>query len=319
MALAIVTGATGMIGTHLVRALRARRWKVLALVRRDSQTAALEALGATPVRTDLLDRGRTVAAVPEGADVIFHLAGASWNMGLMPDYLTRVNEDGLRNIIFAATDRRATCLVNLTDAVIYGPQESLLTEESPLADPRQLNHPYERTRRECEAIFGRAVARGLDAVSVVASAVLGAGLRPHHSMLFRILHERPDMLVPPGGRCFIGAEVLADTLIAAAEKGRTGQRYLVGGPPLSWHEVLERYAAANGLDTALKPYRKAGFLPSWLNRLGAGSSLDVNREDYRLLTRSQHLSCDLCAAELGCPPGDLDIALRALASTLRPL
>lgn len=320
MALAVVTGATGMVGTELVRHLRQLRWRVIALVRKGSDASGIEALGAGICRVDLLDRSAVTAAVPEGADVLFHLAAAPFNAGFAPDYISRVNEDGLRSILFAAVDKRVTCTVYLSDSVVYGFGTTVITEEKRMAEPEQLRNSYARSRRECEAILGRAMARGLDAISVLPAGVIGAGLRIYRAAPFREMLWADTLVVPDGGRCFVAIEDVPPALVAAAERGVAGQRYLLGGPYLSWRALLGQFAAVNSLPVRLRlASRLSEPLGRGLARLGLRrtGSFGMDHADAWLMSREQRISSDLAASDLGFAPSGLDGSLTGLGDSLR--
>ena len=96
---ALVTGATGFVGSHLVEALRSRGHQVTALVRSPSKAAALEPLGVRLVPGDLDDAGSLARAV-EGQDLVFHVAGlvAAKDEG----EFVRVNRDGTASLVASA-------------------------------------------------------------------------------------------------------------------------------------------------------------------------------------------------------------------------
>jgi dihydroflavonol-4-reductase len=318
MALAVVTGASGFIGTHLVAHLRALHWDVVALARRSSKTAHLAALGAKVVAVDVTDRSGMLAAVPTGVDVLFHLACAPFGSGFQDDYIARVNEDGLRNALFAATDKKTTCTVYLSDAICFGRVEGMIHEKTMLANPKNLQGAYARSKRECEAILGRAIARGLDAVSVMPSAVLGAGLRAYRAKPFHEAMAHQSVGTASGGRCFTDVSALAHLLVCAAERGMTGQRYLVGGPYQSWAEIMQRFIDVNGLSTKLSPTSGVAALIQYnVNRLKALSGRGTGQYvDDWMWQHKQQISAELSQSDLGFEPLIPDKALADLYSSL---
>jgi dihydroflavonol-4-reductase len=316
MAVAVVTGATGFIGTHLVAHLRSLNWHVIALARRTSNAAVLSSLGAEVVRVDVTDRAAMLAAVPLRTDVLFHLACAPFGAGFQADYMARVNEDGLRNALFAATDKKATCLVYVSDAVCYGAQATIIHEKTELASPQNLQGAYARSRRECEAIFGRAIARGLDAVSVMPSAVLGHGLRQYRMQPFQAVLESESVHAPDGGRNFVDVASFVPLLVRAAERGMTGQRYLVGGAYQSWEEILQRFVDVNGLSTKVSKQNSFSRATKILKKLGS-SVRSADRTDEWMWSLSLQISSEISETDLDFRPGDVDGALNALYAYTR--
>ncbi len=319
MALAVVTGASGFIGTHLVAYLRSLGWNVLALTRRTSKTQHLQDLGATVVPVDVVDRTGMRSAVPTGVDVLFHLACAPFGSGFQPDYISRTNEDGLRNALFAATEKKTTCAVYMSDAICFGDHSDLIHEKTALADPKNLHGAYARSKRECEAILGRAIARGLDAVSVMPSAVIGAGLRPYRALPFATAMADDALCVPSGGRSFVDVDSLVRLLVKAAERGMTGQRYLVGGPYQSWTEIVQRFADVNALSTNFGTQTAAGkLLKNSVTRLRALTTRNAEvTADAWLWSQKQQISAQISEADLGFEAANPDKALTELYDFLR--
>jgi dihydroflavonol-4-reductase len=315
MARAFVTGATGFIGTHLVSYLRSLNWNVIALARRTSNIAVLNSLGAEVVRADITDRSAMMSAIPTGVDVLFHLSCAPFASGFQTDYLSRVNEDGLRNSIFVATEKKVTCLVYMSDAIAYGEKADIIHEKTELAQPQTLPSAYAKSRRECEAIFGRAIARGLDAVSVMPSAVLGHGLRQYRMRPFESVLNQVSAQAPQGGRSFVDVASVVQLLVRAAERGMTGQRYFVGGAYQSWEDILQRFVDVNGLSTKITKVGRLDAVTSIFKRLKSSSKLIDPTDDW-IWARELHLSPEISQTDLDFQPGDINAALKSLFTYL---
>ena len=117
MTSALVTGATGLVGSHIVERLLRDGWRVRALVR--SPSPELTALGVETVLGDVLDADR-VAGAAAGIDVIFHTAAAVMSRGGWETF-RRLNVDGTRNVIAAAA-RASARLMHLSSVAVYGPR-----------------------------------------------------------------------------------------------------------------------------------------------------------------------------------------------------
>jgi dihydroflavonol-4-reductase len=315
MAVAVVTGATGFIGHHLIAHLRALNWQVIGLARQAANTDMLASMGAQIIRVDVTDRAKILAAVPLGADVLFHLACAPFGAGLQADYLARVNEDGLRNVLFAATDKKVTCTIYMSDAICYGEQASIIDEHTPMAPLSMLPSPYARSRRECEAIFGRAIARGLEAVSLMSGAIIGDGLRFYRRQFFEAAIKLTSVQAPTGGHNFVDVESVVQALIRAAERGMTGQRYFVGGTYQSWEEMLQRFIKVNGLSTKVTQAGYLGQFTKILNNLLPTTKSVDHRDDW-IWSHQLHLSTNMSQTDLGFQPRDIDAALKKLYASI---
>ena len=117
MRTALVTGATGQVGSHIVEQLVADGWSVRGLARSDASAALVTQLGATPLRGDIFDRGSLIAAA-RGVDVIFHTAAAITERGGWESYC-RTNVDGTAAIIDTAAVSGAR-LLHLSSVAVYG-------------------------------------------------------------------------------------------------------------------------------------------------------------------------------------------------------
>src|SRR4051812_13464849 len=114
---ALVTGATGLVGSHIVERLVRDGWSVRGLSRSDAARATITALGAEPVTGDVLDRGSMVTA-SKGVDAIFHTAAAITQRGGWESYRV-MNVEGTAAVIEAA-ERSAARLLHLSSVAVYG-------------------------------------------------------------------------------------------------------------------------------------------------------------------------------------------------------
>ena len=253
MATAFVTGASGFVGRHLVRHLRALKWHVVCLVRPTADITDLQASGAIVITGDAASRDCLLRVMPLNTDVVFQLAGIQNMPSYMPVNLMQFNETALRASIFAAVEKRAKSFVFLSDALVYGFPGIVFDETLAMPDPDPARIPcaYVRSKRDCESIMKRAVLRGLDAMVVNPGPIVGPNMSAAASI------SRPQFLtnhkhthIPAGSRCFVDVETVIKTLLAAAERGVAGENYLIGGPLLSWHEA---FAAIRHDDTAQMP------------------------------------------------------------------
>jgi nucleoside-diphosphate-sugar epimerase len=224
---ALVTGATGLVGTHLIQRLRADGWKVKALVRDAARAGALSRADVVLATADTLDpTGFALAA--RGCDVVFHAAAAVTPRGGWEAF-SRPNVEGTRNAIAAAASAKAR-LVHVSSVAVYGSAEryasGVTSEDSPLANIPSGSF-YARSKRESEALVMEAHAAGRVWATAVRPAVIyGTYDRQFVPRLARLLRHGVAPLVG-GGRstlAVVHAANVADGMVRAAVTDMAGGR-----------------------------------------------------------------------------------------------
>lgn len=299
---ALVTGATGLVGSNLVRVLLERGETVRVLVRPGSDPRPLEGLAVERASGDLRDEESVVRAA-SGVDVVFH-AAASVRIGTRGLAAMRaVNVEGARRAAGAARQAGARLVhVSSVDALGFGTRDRPADEECP-PDPR-IRVPYVLTKREAEAAVRAETARGLDAVIVNPVFVLGAwDWKPSSGQLLRAIARGEGRLAPPGGNDFCHAGDLARGIVAAAARGRTGERYILGGEALGYREAFALFAEITGgpppLATVPAPVaRAAGRVAGILGAL-VGHEPRLNAASAALGCMPHHFDDRKARAELG--------------------
>lgn len=260
---ALVTGATGLIGSQLVRSLAAKGWEVRAFVRPSSSLVHLRDLELERAVGDLLEPSSLRGAL-RGVDIVYHLAGETGSARPAGESSYQVNVEGTANILEASKEVGLRRFVHVSSAVTLGPT----TPESPRreTDPPHVGptSPYVESKRRSEALALTAAAEGLPVVVVSPSLVLGLGpaRRPLRGPIAEALQGRPRWIVP-GGTNVVDVADLVFCLEAAPERGEVGGRYVVGGENLSWMELYRRIDSLTGA----RPQRWP--LPEGLLRLAA--------------------------------------------------
>lgn len=223
--IAAVTGAAGHLGGNLVRALLARGHSVRALVRGDAR--ALDGLDVVTVRGDVRDPG-AVDALLDGAEAVFHLA-AKVSIDPRDDAeVLALNVQGTRLVA-------ERCVVRTVRLVHFSSIHALTSHDGPIDEGRPLAEAsafaYDRSKAAAERRILDGMARGLDAVIVNPTAVIGPfDFKPSHTgQMLRQLAGRKLPALVRGGFDWVDARDVAAGAIAAAEKGRSGERYLLSG------------------------------------------------------------------------------------------
>lgn len=309
---AFVTGATGFVGHNLVDELRAAGWNVVALARRDSDTRHLHEAGVELRDGSVTDAASLLAAMPDEIDAVFHVAGNTslWKRG---DALqTLVNVGGTANVVRAAIARRARKLVHTSSVGAFGHHHERIVESTPSnAASSWIN--YIRTKHAAELEVLKGVADGLDATIINPPHIVGPHDRRNWSRLFRMVRDGSLPGIPPGAGSWCHVREVARAHIAAVEKGRTGERYLLGGVDASYLETLQAIGRIVGKPVPRKPLPvfllKAVALVNDLVSNVTRREPDLTPEGAELVCERIQTDCGKAVRELGYRPVPLETML----------
>jgi dihydroflavonol-4-reductase len=310
----LVTGATGHLGGNLVRALLDEGRDVRALVRDDVRT--LEGLDVERVRGDILEPS-SLAPAMEGAEVVYHLAGAISVAGDPGGVMHRTNVEGTANVVAACLEAGVRKLVHFSSIHAFSahPADQVIDETRAPAGGKHAI-AYDRTKAAGDAEVQAGVARGLDAVIVNPGAVIGPWdykPSPMGEVVLDWCHRRMPALLAAGFNWVDARDVVAGAM-AAEKRGRTGERYLLTG---DWQTVVELATLVEEFSGVKRP----GFVsPMWLAMIGAPFVTAVSRltgkrprytlESLKVLRGHRHVSHQKATDELG-------YATRPLTDTIR--
>ena len=227
-----VTGATGHVGGNLVRVLLERRRRVRALVLPDDPAQTLVGLDVERVHGRIDDLPSLRDAF-DGADVVFHLAARISVSDREDPLLRAINVDGVRNVVTACLDRKVRRLVHVSSFHALSPLTSgqPIDERAEFCDGVPGVPPYNRSKAEGEREVSAGIARGLDAVIVSPTGVIGPN-DPAPSRMGRFFLDLCARRLPGtvrGGSNWVDVRDLVAGLLAAEARGRTGERYILGG------------------------------------------------------------------------------------------
>jgi len=225
---AFVTGGTGFVGLNLVRELMVRGWDVTALHRPSSDLKLLKRFRPKLAVGELSDVDSLIAAIPSGTDTVFHVAGNTnmWRGGNAQQ--TRDNVEGTRNVVDAALAKKVRRLIVTSSISAYGLVDGEIDEETPsLAANSKVN--YQKTKWQAQEIALAAIPRGLEVVILQPGAIMGPYDIGTWSRLFFMVRDGKLPGVPPSMLTFTHVREVVAAHIAAADKGRNGARYLLGG------------------------------------------------------------------------------------------
>jgi len=246
-----VTGATGFIGANLVHELNARGHQVKALHRPGSDLRGLHGAAYEPVIGDVSDRAALERGM-KGCDWCFHVAASYhlWLRDYRPMYVANV--EGTRNVLAAAEAAGCTRIVYTSTVGCIGlPRRSAgsqvpSTEDTPVSEAQMSNH-YKRSKWLAERVAMECAARGAPVVIVNPSAPVGprdVKPTPTGQVIVDFLNRRMPAYLDTGLN-WVHVRDVAVGHILAAEKGRVGERYILGNAQGNWtmreaFKVLER-------------------------------------------------------------------------------
>ncbi len=310
----LVTGATGLLGNNLVRMAIERGDQVRAIVRSGSPSVPLDDLPIERSACGLDDQDGLDRAA-EGQQIVLHSAGfvrIGWS-GL--DEARRVNVEGTRRIARAAR-RAGARLVHISTvntlalATSTGPAD----ERTPIAG--QVPCAYVVSKREAEAAVRDEIAQGLDAVIVHPGFMLGPwDWKPSSGkMLLEVARHRPPF-APAGGCSVVDVRDVARGVLAAAERGRCGEGYILAGVNLSYLALWKRMAKRAGVRGPIAPLlrpvgRGVGAVGDLWARL-SGAETDINSAALRMGSQFHYYRSDKAARELDYRFGTVDDAIDA--------
>src|SRR5438270_8902559 len=319
---ACVTGATGFVGAHVVRAL-AERGDDVRVVYRDPKR--LRALGGTKYRrakTDVLDY-KAMRRALRGRDVLFHVAG---NVASSPvQRVWELNAEGPVVAVEAAAAEGVTRVVLTSTISAIGLADGDGPADESTRYPKDwLGLVYPDSKHAGErAALEAAERHGIELVVVNPAYVLGVPVdrsQPGETSTRTIGNYLRGRLpgVIDASMNFVDVEDVAVGHVLAAERGKPGERYIVGGENLTWPQLIDRVAELSGVHYPIMA------LPAGIGRVGRvrealGLPGPISAEAENLMAKDWRFSSKKARRELGYQPRPLDETLRATIEWYREL
>ena len=319
---ALVTGGTGFLGEHVVRALVEGGHRARVVAR--SRSKIFDDLGdaVQQVAGDVCEPDPRMF---DGVGLVYHLAGF---VSRDPDDATqmmRVHVDGTRAVLRAAAEAgvRRVVVASSSGTIAVSEAEQLHDEESGYATEVVAKWPYYVSKIYQEKVALELGAElGLEVVVVSPSLLLGPGDRRLSSTkdVHRFLRGQIPV-IPSGGVNFVDVRDAAAATIAAAERGKPGERYLLGGPNWTCKRFfgrLERVAKVRGprLKLPKRLSELGASLMSWAYET-AGRESPIDRMSVEMGEHFWYIDSSKAERELGFEPRDPQLTLHDTVSYLR--
>jgi dihydroflavonol-4-reductase len=302
---ALVTGATGFVGAAVARALLAAGWEVRVLVRGGSDRSNLQHLAVEAVEGDLAEVVSLERALA-GCAGLFHVA-ADYRLGARdPKPLYRTNVEGTRNILNAARTAGVGRVVYTSSVATIGiPADgSPGNERTPVALGNMIGH-YKRSKYLAEEVVMDAARMGMSVVIVNPSTPVGPGdikPTPTGQLVLDAACGRMPAYVDTGLNIVHVDDVAAGHLLAF-ERGRAGERYILGGEDMTLRTILEEIARLVGRQPPRIRLPYAAVLPMAYVAAGVakitGRSGRLTLEGVRMSRKRMFFSSSKAASELG--------------------
>ena len=311
----LVTGGTGFLGAHVVRALLARGREVRCLVRTGTPRDNLDGLPVEIAAGDLNDPA-SLARACAGADIVYHVAADYRLFARDPKEIYRTNVDGTRALLRAASDAGVTRFVHTSSVGALGltADGSPADETTPVALEDVVGH-YKRSKFLAEREAEAAARAGLPVVIVNPSTPIGEydiKPTPTGQIVSDFLARRMPAYVRTGLN-LVDAKDVAEGHLLAAERGRVGEKYILGHRNMTLKEMLDALAAITGL--AAPRVRVPHAVPLVVGAIDTALARWTGRvprvplEAVRMSRKTMYFDSSKAVRELGLPQTDVTLAL----------
>ncbi|WP_413289626.1 SDR family oxidoreductase [Bdellovibrio sp. HCB337] len=319
----LVTGANGFLGSWLTRALLKQGHEVYALVRAQSDLSELEGVSCNYVYGDITDLDSLYKSFTD-IDTVFHTAGLIAYKKSDRAKMEKVNVFGTENVVDACLTKKVRRLVYISSVVAVGAgfsPDQVLNEESPY-NVKHLNLGYFETKRAAEKLVMEACQKkNLNCVILNPSTIYGAGdaRKGSRGTQLKVAQGRFGFYTS-GGVSIVALEDVVSAILAAWDKGRSGERYILSGENITIEGLFRMIAEEAGVPA---PRKK---IPTWalfaLGRLGdtmesLGMKGSLSTENAWTATLYHWFDSSKAQKELGFKPRPAREAIRNSVSWMK--
>jgi dihydroflavonol-4-reductase len=321
---AFVTGATGFVGSHVARVLAEQGADLRLLVRAGSDDQNIAGLNAERVVGDLRDPA-SIEKGMAGCDTVFHVA-ADYRLWVRdPEGMYQSNVEGTQAMLNAARKNRVRRMVHTSSVATMGFTSNghLADEDSPVKLESMIG-PYKRSKFMAEQVALKAGRSGMDVVVVNPTTPVGeqdVKPTPTGRIVVDFLKKKFPAYVDTGLN-LVDVRECARGHLTALEKGRSGERYILGGENLTLKQILDKLAAITGLPSprVRVPYVMAlatGVVDEMITGRILGKEPRATIDAVRMGRKKMFVSSAKAERELGWKPSPVDDALRRAVEWFR--
>jgi len=314
----LVTGAAGFLGSHVARQLVARGEEVRVLVRASSSNRAISDLSLEYVTGDLRDSASLERAM-NGVQRVFHVAADYRLWAKRSQEIYDSNVGGTKNLLAAAKKAGIEQLIYTSTVATIAVERPELPNESTEAKLEEMIGHYKRSKWMAEQEVLKAAKEGLPVIVAMPTTPVGPWdwkPTPTGKIILDYLNGKMPGYVETGLN-FVGVEECAAGHLLVSEKGKVGERYLLGGENLTLKEVLDTLAKITGLPA---PWMKiphglalsVAYVDSAFSRL-VGKEPGIPVEGVRIAQHKRFVDASRARRELGFQPGPVAAALERAA------
>ncbi len=304
----LVTGASGFVGSAVARALQARGKRLRLIVRETSPRGNLNGLDAEIVTGDLRDPGAVMRAM-RGVDALYHVAADYRIWAPDPQDIIRNNLATTQTVMQAALDAGVSRIVYTSSVATLKPRPGGIADEHAAAAPGEAIGVYKQSKTEAERMVENMVRiSGLPAVIVNPSTPIG----PHDikpTPTGRIIVEAASGRMPAyieSGLNLVHVDDVAIGHILAFERGRVGERYILGGDDVSLGRMLADIAQLSGRRPPFFAIPRTPLFPlAWMNEWRArifGGEPFLTIDALKMARHNMYYSSAKAKAELSYAP-----------------
>jgi dihydroflavonol-4-reductase len=310
----LVTGATGFVGSHVARLLAVRGARVRVLVRPSSDLRALENLAIERVTGDLRDAASLESAL-RGVQRVFHVAADYRLWARDPREIYESNVTGTRNLLEAARKAGVERFIYTSTVATIAVQRPALPNEETRATLDEMIGHYKRSKFLAEQEARDTAGKGVPVVIVNPTAPVGPGdwkPTPTGKIIVDFLSGKMPAYVDTGLN-LVPVEDVAEGHLLAAERGKIGDRYILGGRNMTLKEILEALSAIAGRPSprVRMPHAvalAAGYADTLVARV-LGREPHIPLEGVKMARHKMWVDCARAGRELGFQPGRIEAAL----------